>query len=374
MSTGPTTLAAVTVSTPVRIADVGGWTDTWFAGSGAVCHLAVGPAITVTATLSYGAAPERPVRLVAPDIGADHRCGPSPTTGWAEPRPGREPLVEHAIAVVCAQHPPPGPVEVTVRSAVPPGASLGTSASVVVAIIAALEHLLGPVGHDVDGHDAASPIYRRHVAELAHRVETGAAHRESGVQDQFAAGFGGAEHLRITEYPTTERVTITLDGEFANLLDSCTVTVILEPHDSAAVHREVISSLAKPGRDGDLRRATLRTLTGLAADAATALENSDLRRWAAILTEATEAQVRLHPGLVGRQHRELIADLRSAGSLGWKVNGAGGEGGSISAVFADPIEADAFVARLGRGGRPRSIHRLRIAPGLTVSAEVGQGR
>jgi len=28
-------------SAPVRTADVGGWTDTWFAGQGAVCNLAI---------------------------------------------------------------------------------------------------------------------------------------------------------------------------------------------------------------------------------------------------------------------------------------------------------------------------------------------
>ncbi len=32
--------------TPVRAADAGGWTDTWFAGHGVVCSVALGPAVT----------------------------------------------------------------------------------------------------------------------------------------------------------------------------------------------------------------------------------------------------------------------------------------------------------------------------------------
>ena len=40
---------AATATAPVRIADVGGWTDTWFGSPGHVCHLAVGPGVTVRA-------------------------------------------------------------------------------------------------------------------------------------------------------------------------------------------------------------------------------------------------------------------------------------------------------------------------------------
>ena len=38
----------ITVSAPTRIADLGGWTDTWFAGHGVVCHIAVWPGVDVT--------------------------------------------------------------------------------------------------------------------------------------------------------------------------------------------------------------------------------------------------------------------------------------------------------------------------------------
>ena len=32
---------------PIRIADIGGWTDTWFAGHGVVCNIAVSPCVDV---------------------------------------------------------------------------------------------------------------------------------------------------------------------------------------------------------------------------------------------------------------------------------------------------------------------------------------
>ena len=36
----------VRATAPVRVADVGGWTDTWFGSPGQVCSVAVGPAVS----------------------------------------------------------------------------------------------------------------------------------------------------------------------------------------------------------------------------------------------------------------------------------------------------------------------------------------
>ncbi|MBX3285868.1 MAG: hypothetical protein KF703_11045, partial [Actinobacteria bacterium] len=66
-------------SVPVRVADVGGWTDTWFGSPGRVCSLAVGPGVEVAAEVVARAGGEAPVRLVAPAIGLDAPCGPRPT-------------------------------------------------------------------------------------------------------------------------------------------------------------------------------------------------------------------------------------------------------------------------------------------------------
>ena len=48
------------------------------------------------------------------------------------------------------------------------------------------------------------------------------------------------------------------------------------------------------------------------------------------MTESTEAQGRLHPALVGTEARRVIEIAKAHGALGWKVNGAGGEGGSLT--------------------------------------------
>jgi D-glycero-alpha-D-manno-heptose-7-phosphate kinase len=48
------------------------------------------------------------------------------------------------------------------------------------------------------------------------------------------------------------------------------------------------------------------------------------------MVENTDAQGRLHPDLVSKDAERVIAIARSHGAVGWKVNGAGGDGGSIT--------------------------------------------
>ncbi|HET8929350.1 MAG TPA: hypothetical protein VFN21_01710 [Acidimicrobiales bacterium] len=364
---GPTerTVAQVTVTAPVRIADVGGWTDTWFARTGAVCHLGVGPGVTVHAALHDGAPGGRPVRLIAPDLDEDYPIGPSPSTGWDDPEPGRHPLLEHAVASVCRRFAPAGPVTVMISSAVPPGASLGTSASVVVAVITALEALAAD-DTDPTRDTTLSDSDRKRIAQAAHRVETIAAGRESGVQDQHAAAFGGAQLIEMIEYPMSRRTPIDVDDTFRTRLNEATVTVVLGAHDSSSVHAAVIEAIITESPAGIRRRAALDDLRDLAEQAAVALRAADLEAWAVTLTEATRAQQRLHDDLIGPGHRAVIELARTCGARGWKVNGAGGDGGSVTMVFADPSDGARFTDRVDARHPAWTAHHLGLHPGVEV--------
>ncbi len=48
------------------------------------------------------------------------------------------------------------------------------------------------------------------------------------------------------------------------------------------------------------------------------------------MIENTEAQRRLHPALISPEAARVIEIARAHGALGWKVNGAGGDGGSLT--------------------------------------------
>lgn len=356
---------AVRAEAPVRVADVGGWTDTWFGSPGRVCHLAVGPGVAVEARLVDVDRRVLPVLLNAPALGESYRTGPhpDPVTTWRSPVPGRHPLLEHAVAAVLEDVDLPAGrgIDVTIASAVRPGASLGTSASVVVALVAALDALVGDGAIAADGPAA--------IAEVAHRVETMRAGREAGVQDQWAAAFGGAGLMSINPYPSVTREPVVLDPVTVAALDDRLVTVVFAPHDSSVVHGHVITDMVTCSSEGhDRSRLALRRLSALAGDAADALGAGDLDRWGAVLTEATEAQRRLRPELVGTAHDRAIEAAARAGATGWKVNGAGGEGGSLTVLAADAMSASRLRADLASADPGWSVLALRVAEaGVTVA-------
>jgi D-glycero-alpha-D-manno-heptose-7-phosphate kinase len=322
----------------VRVADVGGWTDTWFGSPGRVCHLAVGPGVAVDARL-VPREERGPVRLVAPDIGVDQVVGPGghpDAPSWTTPSPGRHPLLEHAIAAIvgAAELSDDLGVELRVSSAVPPGASLGTSAAVLVAVLGALDALL-----------AGGRRFPEELAALAHQVETQRAGREAGVQDQWAAAMGGVGLLAIGPYPEVRHEAIAMSASAATELDERLVTVVFGPHDSSAVHAEVINAMVGcGGAEHDRARQALRRLSSLAGDAAAALADGAIDQWGEVLVASTEAQRALHQGLIGATHQAAIDLARSHGAAGWKVNGAGGDGGSLT-VLAGPGSGAPEMAR-----------------------------
>jgi D-glycero-alpha-D-manno-heptose-7-phosphate kinase len=322
----------VIATAPVRVADVGGWTDTWFGSPGRVCHLAAGPGVTAEVHLGedrddLGAqGGRRPVTVSLPSIGVEpYAIGPGPS-GWAAPTTGGHPLVEHAIGAILERAALPEGLRasVSVESAVPPGASLGTSAAVVVAVLAAVGAAVGP------------PLLPDEIAQLAHHVETERVGREAGVQDQWAAALGGCGLLAVGPYPEVRHEPIAVPDRALSELRERLVTVVFGPHDSSLVHAEVINAIVGCGGvEHDRARTALRRLSALAGDAAAALADGAVDQWGEVLTASTEAQGELHEDLVGPPHRAAIDLARGLGARGWKVNGAGGSGGSLT-LLAGP--------------------------------------
>ena len=301
----------VRVVAPVRVLDAGGWTDTWFAGRGAVCHLAVDDGTEVRASRIASGAPGdgATIDLRVPAFGHRYRFA-------LHHPPGRHPLLE---AAVDRWAPDQGVIEVTVRSAVPPGSGLGTSASVVVALIAALRAL------------DDQPLDARDLACAAHDVETVGLGLQSGVQDQVAAAHGGANLVRVDPYPEAAVEPLVVPAGVWDALARRVVTVYLgAPHSSSAVHEAVVERLSRV--DG---APLLDRLRASAHDAAAALVGGDIDAYGRALTANSQTQASLHPALVSPAAQEVLAVAARHGAAGGKVNGAGGEGGSVSIIGPD---------------------------------------
>jgi D-glycero-alpha-D-manno-heptose-7-phosphate kinase len=337
----------VTATAPVRTCDCGGWTDTWFARHGAVFHVAVDPGVRVVVRVD-AAAPGAPAPvLVAAENYGERYLFPLGARPWA-----RHALLEAAIESVGV---PPGlALEVAVRSAVPPGASTGTSAAVCVALIGALRALWGK-SPDPD-----------EIARAAHDVEVRLLGQQSGVQDQFGAAHGGINFIEIPEYPSAVRHAVDVPDEARAALERQLLLVYLgRTHSSTAIHQDVIAGLDSRGSSGRAALDDLRAAAAAARDAAVA---GDLAALGEAMRACTEGQRRLHPSLIGSDAQRVIDAVSARGALGWKVNGAGGEGGSL-AVLCPPGsgEREAIEAAIAQASDAYKVLPTSIAPaGLRV--------
>jgi D-glycero-alpha-D-manno-heptose-7-phosphate kinase len=88
----------------------------------------------------------------------------------------------------------------------------------------------------------------------------------------------------------------------------------------------VIAELESEG-SGAPRLAALRACAVQARDA---LSAGDFAAFGRSMQDNTAAQEALHPDLVSKEAAHVIEVARAHGALGWKVNGAGGEGGSVT--------------------------------------------
>ena len=306
----------VSVSAPVRTADIGGWTDTWFAVRGTVTNVAVEPGVEVTVRAID--LPAEHARIVVDETEFDA------VVDLRNPRAATDPFLAMAVAAAM----PVRPVEIRLRCFVPPGSGLGTSAAVSVAVIGAVwafdDRVVDPAA----------------LAAAAHGVETSLG-LPSGVQDQLAAAFGGTRRYDI-RYPTLKASHVLVDDP-AVLFDGRLLTVYLgQPHSSSEVHRDVIAELEAGGH-----RAALDDLRVAAMNAAAALSRRDLPAFGRAMRMHNDATRRLHEPIVSPLADQVGAIADAFGALGWKANGAGGQGGTVAVLAgADPDQRAALVAAI----------------------------
>ena len=292
---------------PIRICDNGGWTDTWFARHGKVFNIAVYPYAQVQMQVFARRGRRASITINAENF--NQRYSIAPPNGFYD----KHPLLEAAIDYMKV---PPGlQIEVSIHSQAPSGCSTGTSAAVSVALIGAL--------------DCLSPgrMTPHEVAQAAHRIETDLLHQQCGIQDQVASAFGGINYIDIHDYPSYTASQLRVADSLWWELESRLVLVYIgNAHHSSAMHKKVIAKLEKAGPDA----RQLVELRHCAEQSRDALYAGDLGALGKAMIRNTRLQGELHEGLIGPAHQEIIDIARHCRCAGWKVNGAGGDGGSVT--------------------------------------------
>ena len=291
---------------PIRICDNGGWTDTWFAGHGQIFNIGVYPYAEVQIAVFPNNGRASQIIINAENYG--ERYVVIPEKHW-----DKHPLLEAAIEYM---HLPANLcLEVTIYSEAPGGASTGTSAAVTVALVGGLDML------------TPGRMTPNELASTAQKIETEMLGQQSGIQDQLCSAYGGINFIEMFQYPHASVSPIQIpDATWWELERRLSLVYLGKSHRSSDVHEMVIRGLENAGPDcqqlNDLRATATKSRDALYAHDFTAL--------GAAMVENTEAQARLHPSLISPEATRVIEIARAHGALGWKVNGAGGDGGSLT--------------------------------------------
>ncbi len=301
-------LRTINAVAPIRICDNGGWTDTWFAEYGRIFNIGVYPYAEVQIDV-YPLDGSQQDRIIinAENFGQRYVMHPE-QNHWI-----KHPLLEAAIQRMGV--PDNLAFEVTIFSEAPAGASTGTSAAVTVALIGALDCL------------TPGRLTSHEVAYTAQAVETQDLQQQCGIQDQLCSAYGGINYIEMFKYPHASVSPILIPNATWWELERRLVLIYLgKSHSSSDVHVKVIRDLENAGPDckqiADLRATAIPSRDALYA--------GDFAGLGRAMIANTDAQGRLHPDLIGPDVHRVIEIAREHSALGWKVNGAGGEGGSVT--------------------------------------------
>lgn len=210
-------------------------------------------------------------------------------------------------------------VIISIKSDIPTGSGMGLSGAVSVS----LSHLVGSFKQ--------IPLDKKQLAELASHIEIEALKRPIGMQDQYAAAFGGLNFITFEKDDIkVERLHIP-----AETLAAFEARVMLfhtgESRDSA----RILSGQKKSTEQNDETvLASLHAMKAQAYQMRGLLEQGDFAAFGAMLREAWELKKKLAKNITNSDIDRYYQAALAAGAMGGKIAGAGG--GGFLMVFCEP--------------------------------------
>jgi D-glycero-alpha-D-manno-heptose-7-phosphate kinase len=200
--------------------------------------------------------------------------------------------------------------DLVLRSSAPPGSGLGSSSTMMVALTGLLARHYG------------LPLGDYQTAELAHAIERDDLGITGGMQDHYAATFGGFNFIEFTDRVIVNPLRISDDIahelELSLLLCFTGIT-----RDSA----RVIEDQTRRARvSAGETIAGLRAQKELAVAMKAALLTGALHEFGDLLGQAWAEKKRMSPLISNPRIEELYQIARDKGALGGKITGAGGGG------------------------------------------------
>lgn len=204
------------------------------------------------------------------------------------------------------------PFKITTYNDAPPGSGLGSSSTMVVAVIKAFSEWLSlPLG-DYD------------MAQLAYMVERKDLNFSGGKQDQYAATFGGFNYMEFLKDDLVIVNPLKIKRWIVDELESSMLLYFCGKSRSSA---DIIDEQKRNTLDKNFAAIeAMHKIKQHALDMKLAILKGDMDSFAGIIRESWENKKKMASSITNQTIQEAMEVALSAGAKAGKVSGAGGGG------------------------------------------------
>lgn len=228
--------------------------------------------------------------------------------------------------------------EMSTSNDAPVGSGLGTSSTMVVAILEAFNKLLGL---NLDP-------YR--MAELAYQIEREDLMLAGGKQDQYAATFGGFNYIEFKKDRSVVVNTLRLEKTSINELETSLLLYYGGvKHNSSKLQLKLASNIIKKQIEGTKKDepsalAAMKELKKSAENMKNYILTCDMNAFAECMRKNWEDKKKTSNVVTNRQLNRNIKFILSHGGEAVKVSGAGG--GGFLLIYCNPINRQRLINEL----------------------------
>lgn len=238
-------------------------------------------------------------------------------------------------------------VRMSTRVDVPAGSGLGSSSTLVVAMLAAYAEWLN------------LPLGDYELAQTAFLIEREEAGLQGGRQDQYAAAFGG---FNFMEFGRNGRVLVNPLRVKEWIVSELEASLLLYFTGTSRASASIIQEQSRNVRDRNVTALqAMHTIKEEAFRMKECLLRGDFHQLHAVLRSGWESKKRMASQISSEQIERLYACALNAGAHCAKISGAGG--GGFMWLLTDPIHKDKVIAALQRDQAAGSVYTCHFTNG-----------
>ena len=225
-------------------------------------------------------------------------------------------------------------LRVTTYSDAPPGSGLGSSSTIVVAMLSAYRELL------------KLPLGEYDLAHLAYVIEREDCRLSGGKQDQYAATFGG---FNFMEFYKDDKVIVNPLRVRPHIVNELQSSLLLYftgvSRDSALIIEDQIHTVASE-TSGGVALEAMHEVKRLSMGMKESLLRGSIEGIIELFKGAWDAKKRMSKKISNENIESVANTALAAGAKAIKVSGAGG--GGFMMIFVDPIDRLSVIQALSK--------------------------